>query len=168
MRPSLPHRWQAGYTAIKAGLVQVRGAGTHSHSESGTGTGARWNPVTSDNDDRFGDYTPSTAATYRSLEIIRARVTPLALRIRSEKAEKDRIRRDLIKQLAKLERIWILSTSKILYIYIYIRITSPRNYYYLFNRYDFFFLVHEKFIYRSLSIHRAKIVNKVTFRKVKR
>lgn len=118
MRPSLPHRWQAGYTAIKAGLVQVRGAGTHSHSESGTGTGARWNPVTSDNDDRFGDYTPSTAATYRSLEIIRARVTPLALRIRSEKAEKDRIRRDLIKQLAKLERIWIL--SKVLYIYIYI------------------------------------------------
>lgn len=39
VRPSLPHRWQAGYTAIKAGLVQVRGAGTHSHSESGTGTG---------------------------------------------------------------------------------------------------------------------------------
>lgn len=31
-------------------------------------------PSTSDNDDRFGDYTPSMAGTYRSLKIVRARL----------------------------------------------------------------------------------------------
>lgn len=158
MRPSLPVAQVAGWLYGDKGraCTGARRSGTqHSHSESGTGTGVRWNPV--DERQRWPFWRLHAVHRPRliaRLKIIRASAPPLLGPADETKQNSRLIERDSWRNWK--ERIDIESSQRVEnYDGIIILIYSIR----LFL---FIYLLFFSFT-RNLSI-----VNKITFRKVKR
>lgn len=156
MRPSLPVAQVAGWLYGDKGraCTGARRSGTqHSHSESGTGTGVRWNPV--DERQRWPFWRLHAVHRPRliaRLKIIRASAPPL-LGPADETHNSRLIERDSWRNWK--ERI--LSTSKIMMELLL-----------LFIRYDTIVFVRIIYLLFFSFTRNLSIVNKITFRKVKR
>lgn len=159
MRPSLPVAQVAGWLYGDKGraCTGARRSGTqHSHSESGTGTGVRWNPV--DERQRWPFWRLHAVHRPRliaRLKIIRASAPPLLGPADETKQNSRLIERDSWRNWK--ERIDIESSQRRklwwnCYCYLFDTIVFVRIIYLLFFSFT-----------RNLSI-----VNKITFRKVKR
>lgn len=156
MRPSLPVAQVAGWLYGDKGraCTGARRSGTqHSHSESGTGTGVRWNPV--DERQRWPFWRLHAVHRPRliaRLKIIRASAPPL-LGPADETHNSRLIEHDSWRNWK--ERI--LSTSKIMMELLL-----------LFIRYDTIVFVRIIYLLFFSFTRNLSIVNKITFRKVKR
>lgn len=157
MRPSLPVAQVAGWLYGDKGraCTGARRSGTqHSHSESGTGTGVRWNPV--DERQRWPFWRLHAVHRPRliaRLKIIRASAPPLLGPADETKQNSRLIERDSWRNWK--ERI--LSTSKIMMELLL-----------LFIRYDTIVFVRIIYLLFFSFTRNLSIVNKITFRKVKR
>lgn len=157
MRPSLPVAQVAGWLYGDKGRACTgarRSDTQHSHSESGTGTGVRWNPV--DERQRWPFWRLHAVHRPRliaRLKIIRASAPPLLGPADETKQNSRLIERDSWRNWK--ERI--LSTSKIMMELLL-----------LFIRYDTIVFVRIIYLLFFSFTRNLSIVNKITFRKVKR